>query len=68
MDGQQVAMIQINDTLTLGEQKSISAHQILLIDNSITVVTLLQHDKLLDCLKLSIVFYTKSLKLEMNWS
>ncbi len=43
------ANIQIKDTLALGEQISISAHQIPIIDNSITVVTLLQSDKLLDC-------------------
>jgi 5-methylcytosine-specific restriction enzyme subunit McrC len=43
------ANIQIKDTLALGEQISISAHQIPIIDNSITVATLLQSDKLLDC-------------------
>lgn len=45
----EVAMIQIKDTLANEKQINISAHQLPIIDNSITVATLLQCDKLMDC-------------------
>jgi 5-methylcytosine-specific restriction enzyme subunit McrC len=49
MDCQQVATIQIQDTLADNKEITITAHQLPIIDNTITIATLLQHDKLLDC-------------------
>jgi 5-methylcytosine-specific restriction enzyme subunit McrC len=49
MDCQQVATIQIKDTLADNKEITITAHQLPIIDNTITIATLLQHDKLLDC-------------------
>ncbi|MEQ3690870.1 MAG: hypothetical protein ABNG98_05080, partial [Flavobacterium sp.] len=44
-----VATIHIKDTIADDKLISITAHQLPIIDNSITVATLLQHDKLMDC-------------------
>lgn len=49
MDCQQVATIKIKVTLADNKEITITAHQLPIIDNTITIATLLQHDKLLDC-------------------
>lgn len=46
---QKVATIQIKDALANDEQITITAHQLPIVDSSITVATLLANDKLLDC-------------------
>ena len=46
---QKVATIQIKDALANDEQITITAHQLPVVDSSITVATLLANDKLLDC-------------------
>lgn len=46
---QQVATIQIKDTLADNKEITINAYQLPIIDNTITIAALLQHDKLLDC-------------------
>jgi 5-methylcytosine-specific restriction enzyme subunit McrC len=43
-----VATIEIKDTLANEKQITITAHQLPIIDQSITVATLLEHDKLMD--------------------
>lgn len=45
----EVATIQIKDTLANEKQINITAHQLPIIDKSITVAILKEHDKLLDC-------------------
>lgn len=45
----EVATIEIKDTLANEKQITITAHQLPIIDKSITVATLKEHDKLLDC-------------------
>ena len=46
----EVATIEIkDDTLANEKQITITAHQLPIIDKSITVATLKEHDKLLDC-------------------
>ena len=45
----EVATIEIKDTLANEKQINITAHQLPIIDKSIKVATLKEHDKLLDC-------------------
>ena len=45
----EVATIEIKDTLANEKQVNITAHQLPIIDKSITVTILKEHDKLLDC-------------------
>lgn len=46
---QNVATIKIKDTLSDDKEITITAHQLPIIDSSITIANLLQHNKLLDC-------------------
>ena len=45
----EVATIQIKDALANEKQINITAHQLPIIDKSITIATLKEYDKLLDC-------------------
>ena len=45
----EVATIEIKDKLANEKQINITAHQLPIIDKSITIATLKEYDKLLDC-------------------